>query len=115
VNARPTGPALEREEAFWHLRLYVAGGSPTSLRALANLTELCETHLAGSYEIEVVDLVAHPLRARADDIMALPTLVRRLPEPVRKFIGDLSNTEGLLVELRLGTPAALPGARESVD
>jgi circadian clock protein KaiB len=85
----------------WYLRLYVAGQSPKSLRALANLKTLCEEHLAGHYEIEVIDLVADPALARSDDILAIPTLVRRLPEPLRKIIGDLSNTERVLVGLRL--------------
>jgi circadian clock protein KaiB len=112
VNARLKGPAVDREEVFWHLRLYVSGNSPKSLRALANLTRLCEMHLRGSYEVEVVDLAVEPSRARLDDVLAIPTLVRRLPAPVRKFIGDLSNTEGLLVELRVGTQEARPTARD---
>jgi circadian clock protein KaiB len=91
---------VETEE-MWHLRLYVAGQSPKSLHAFANLKHLCEEHLAGRYEIEVVDLVEHPARARSDDILAIPTLVRRLPAPLRKIIGDLSNTERVLVGLRL--------------
>ena len=86
---------------FWYLRLYVAGQSPKSLRAFANLKALCEEHLAGRYEIEIVDLVEHPALARSDDILAIPTLVRRLPAPLRKIIGDLSNTERVLVGLRL--------------
>jgi len=81
--------------------LYVAGQSPKSLRALTNLTTLCEEHLAGRYEIEIVDLVEQPSLARSDDILAIPTLVRRLPAPLRKIIGDLSNTERVLVGLRL--------------
>jgi circadian clock protein KaiB len=85
----------------WCLRLYVAGQSPKSLSALANLKVLCEEHLPGSYEIEVVDLVEHPSLARSDEILAIPTLVRRLPPPLRKIIGDLSNTERVLVALRL--------------
>jgi circadian clock protein KaiB len=85
----------------WCLRLYIAGQSPKSLSALANLKVLCEEHLSGSYQIEVVDLVEHPLLARSDEILAIPTLVRRLPPPVRKIIGDLSNTERVLVALRL--------------
>lgn len=85
----------------WHLCLYVAGQSPKSLSALANLKALCEEHLAGRYEIEVVDLVEHPARARSDDILAIPTLVRRLPAPLRKIIGDLSNTDRVLVGLRI--------------
>jgi circadian clock protein KaiB len=86
---------------MWHLRLYVAGQSPKSLHAFANLKSLCEEHLPGNYEIEIVDLVEHPALARSDDILAVPTLVRRLPEPLRKIIGDLSNTERVLVGLRI--------------
>lgn len=85
----------------WRLRLYVAGQSPKSLHALANLTTLCQEHLAGRYEIEVIDLVQDPSLARSDDIVAIPTLVRLLPPPLRKIIGDLSNTERVLVGLRL--------------
>ena len=89
------------DEDFWHLRLYVAGPSPKSMRAFANLKAMCEEHLAGRYEIEVVDLVAHPQLAKSDDILAIPTLVRRLPSPLRKIIGDLSDTERVLVGLRV--------------
>jgi circadian clock protein KaiB len=91
----------DQDHEIWHLRLYVAGQSPKSLHAFANLKTLCEEHLAGHYEIEVVDLVADPSLARSDDILAIPTLVRRLPTPLRKIIGDLSNTERVLVGLRL--------------
>ena len=87
---------------WWYLRLYVAGQSVKSLRAFANLKELCEQHLAGQYEIEIVDLVENPSLAGGDDILAVPTLVRRLPPPLRKVIGDLSDTERVLVGLRLG-------------
>jgi len=93
--------SVAEEADLWHLRLYVAGQSPKSLRAFANLTELCDEHLAGHYEIEVIDLVDKPALARADDILAIPTLVRRLPAPLRKIIGDLSNTERVLVGLRI--------------
>jgi circadian clock protein KaiB len=86
---------------FWKLRLYIAGPSPKSQRAFFNLKALCEENLGGRYEIEVIDLAEQPALARTDDIFAIPTLVRRLPEPVRKFIGDLSNTERVLVELQL--------------
>lgn len=89
------------ETEVWHLRLYVAGQSPKSLRAFVNLTELCEEHLPGRHEIEVIDLMEHPGLARSDDILAIPTLVRRLPAPLRKIIGDLSDTERVLVGLRL--------------
>jgi circadian clock protein KaiB len=85
----------------WYLRLYVAGQSSGSLRAQSNLMTLCEQHLIGRYEIEVIDLVEHPALARGDDILAIPTLVRRLPEPRRKIIGDLSNTDRVLAGLQL--------------
>lgn len=97
---RPVVAAADQEE-IWHLRLYVAGQSPKSLHAFANLKNLCETHLAGRYEIEIVDLVQDASLARTDDILAVPTLVRRLPSPLRKIIGDLSDTESVLVGLRL--------------
>jgi circadian clock protein KaiB len=87
--------------SVWRLRLYVAGQTPKSLTAFANLKKLCETHLAGRYEIEVIDLVVNPQLAQGDQILAVPTLVRHLPEPVRKIIGDLSNTERVLVGLDL--------------
>jgi circadian clock protein KaiB len=96
-------PVAEGE--FWHLRLYVAGQSPKSLDALANLTRLCEQHLAGRYELEVVDLVEQPFRAVSDDVIAIPTLVRRLPAPLRRIIGDLSDTERVLVGLRVTATA----------
>jgi circadian clock protein KaiB len=95
-------PAPTQEEV-WYLRLYIAGQSPKSLRAFANLKTLCEEHLAGHYELEIIDLVEQPALARSDDILAIPTLVRRLPAPLRKIIGDLSNTERVLVGLRLET------------
>ncbi len=92
--------AVERDDV-WNLRLYVAGQSPKSLNAFANLKSICEEHLAGRYEIEVIDLVEYPALAQSDDILAIPTLVRRLPAPLRKIIGDLSNTENVLVSLRV--------------
>ena len=84
---------------FYDLRLYVAGQTPKSMSALANLKRFCEEHLAGKYRIEVIDLVENPRLARGDQILAIPTLVRRLPEPIRKIIGDLSNTERVVVGL----------------
>ncbi|TKD12568.1 circadian clock KaiB family protein [Polyangium fumosum] len=84
---------------IWELRLYVAGQTRKSLLALSNLKRLCEEHLAGNYRIEIVDLLQHPQLAEGDQILAIPTLVRRLPEPIRKIIGDLSNTERVLVGL----------------
>ncbi len=85
----------------WLLRLYVAGQTPRSLAAFANLKAICEEHLAGRYEIEVIDLREQPEYAQSDNILAVPTLVRRLPEPITKIIGDLSNTEKVLVGLQL--------------
>jgi circadian clock protein KaiB len=99
--------SITGDDELWYLRLYVAGQSPKSLRALANLQRLCEAHLAGHYEIDVIDLIENPSLARGDDILAIPTLVRRLPEPLRKIIGDLSNTERVLLGLRL-PPGRLP-------
>jgi len=84
---------------FWELRLYVAGTTPKSLAAFANLKRICEEHLAGRYTIEIIDLCKQPALARGHQILAIPTLVRKLPEPIRKIIGDLSNTERVLVGL----------------
>ena len=83
----------------WRLRLYVAGQTPKSIAALSNLQRLCDTHLAGRYHIEVIDLVKQPHLARRDDIVVLPTLVRQLPPPIRKIIGDLSDVERVLIGL----------------
>jgi circadian clock protein KaiB len=99
INAEDVAGSDQGE--VWYLRLYIAGQSPKSLLALANLRSLCEERLAGRYEIEIIDLVDYPSLARSDDIIAIPTLVRRLPEPSRKIIGDLSNTERVLNGLRL--------------
>lgn len=86
---------------LWQLRLYVAGQSPKSVAAFANLKRLCEDHLAGEFEIEVIDLIENPRLAKEDQIVAIPTLVRHLPHPIRKIIGDLSDTERTLVGLQL--------------
>jgi len=85
----------------YRLRLYVAGQTPRSLSAFTNLKKICDEHLQGRYELEIVDLLQKPQLARGDQILAIPTLVRRLPEPVKKIIGDLSNTERVLVGLDL--------------
>ena len=90
----------------WNLRLYVAGQTPRSLAALTNLRKLCEEHLPKTYSIEVIDLLENPQLARGDQILAIPTLVRHLPGPIRKIIGDLSNTERVLVGLDLRRPQA---------
>ena len=86
---------------MWNLRLYVAGQTPKSIAAFANLKKICEEHLKGQYTIEVIDLLENPKLAKGDQILAIPTLVRKLPEPIRKIIGDLSNTERVLVGLNL--------------
>jgi circadian clock protein KaiB len=96
-----TGKPKARKPAAWNLRLYVAGQTPKSVRAFANLKALCEEHLKGLYQIEVIDLREHPQLARGDQIVAVPTLVRRLPQPVRTIIGDLSDSVRLLVGLDL--------------
>jgi len=85
----------------WELRLYVAGHTPKSLAAFANLKRICETHLRGKYRIEVIDLMVNPELARADQIVAIPTLIRKLPPPVKRIIGDLSNKERTLVGMEL--------------
>ena len=88
-------------EGHYNLRLYVAGQTPKSVTALANLKNICETHLAGRYRIEVIDLLENPQLAAGDQILAVPTLVRRLPEPLKRIIGNLSNMERVLVGLDL--------------
>ena len=85
----------------WELRLYVAGQTSKSMAAFSNLKKLCEEHLQGQYRIEVIDLLENPALAKGDQIFAIPTLVRRLPEPIKKIIGDLSNKERVLVGLNL--------------
>ena len=86
-------------EEIWNLRLYVAGQTQKSITAFANLKKICEEHLAGKYRIEVIDLLKNPQLAKGDQIIAIPTLVRKLPEPLKKMIGDLANTERVLVGL----------------
>lgn len=92
--------------SLWELRLYIAGQTPKSLAAIANLRRICDDHLAGRYRVEVIDLLETPELAEGDQIIAIPTLVRTLPEPIRRIIGDLSNTEKALVGLQL-TPQAV--------
>jgi circadian clock protein KaiB len=94
-------PNSEDPTKAWLLKLYVAGQTAKSLQAFANLKRILEEHHPGQYHIEVIDLLKHPQLAKGDQILALPTLVRKLPEPVRKIIGDLSNTERVLVGLDL--------------
>lgn len=95
-------PAKQKpKEVKWALRLYIAGNTPKSMTALANLKKYCEEHLGDSYTIEIIDLLIHPQLAAGDQILAVPTLVRKVPVPVRKIIGDLSNEEKVLVGLDL--------------
>jgi circadian clock protein KaiB len=103
VTAPPnTGPATaDGGPEVWELRLYIAGHSAKSMSAVSNLRRICEEHLRGRYKIEVVDLAKDPQAARRDQVLAIPTLVRKLPAPVRKIIGDLSNTDRALVGLEL--------------
>jgi circadian clock protein KaiB len=103
VKSRPQktpGKSASTPEV-WDLRLYVAGQTPKSLRAYGNLKRICEEHVPGRYRIEIVDLLKNPQLAAGDQIVAIPTLVRKLPEPIRKVVGDLSNTERALVGLQL--------------
>jgi circadian clock protein KaiB len=96
-TAKPGNPAVQR----WELRLYTAGQTPKSLAAIRNLKKVCEEHLPGRYEIEVVDLLQNPRLAKDHQIIAIPTLVRKLPDPIRKIIGDLSDVDRTLVGLDL--------------
>lgn len=92
---------VEVDTEFWELRLYVAGQTPKSVAAFANLKKICEEHLPGRYKIEVIDLLVHPQLVAGDQILAIPTLIRKLPEPLRRIVGDLSDTERALVGLQL--------------
>ena len=97
----PKGRGAGEDPDVWNLRLYVAGQTPKSARAISNLRKICDEHLAGRYSIEVIDLLKDPHLARGDQILAIPTLVRRLPQPIKKIIGDLSNSERVLIGLDL--------------
>jgi circadian clock protein KaiB len=100
--AGPSENSVEpAEDQVWHLRLYVAGQTPKSLAAFANLKRICEEHMQGRYHVEVIDLLEQPQLAKGDQILAIPTLVRTLPPPLKKIIGDLSNEERVLVGLEL--------------
>ncbi len=98
-HSEPEEP--KEEQVTYELRLYVAGQTPKSIAAFNNLKKICEEHLAGKYRIEVIDLLKNPQLARGDQIFTIPTLVRKLPQPLRKIIGDLSNTERVIVGLDL--------------
>jgi len=100
--------AAPAEPEIWELRLYVAGQAPRSIAAFTNLKKICDEHLAGRYRIEVIDLLQHPQLAAGDQIVAVPTLVRKLPEPLRRIVGDLRDTERTLVGLQLRTARPAP-------
>ena len=100
-SAPPSADGMGADQSTWQLRLYIAGRTPRSMTAFANLKKLCEEHLPGRYRIEVIDLVEHPQLAAGDEIVAIPTLVRKLPQPLCKIVGDLRNTERTLVGLQL--------------
>jgi len=100
-------------EVQWNFRLYVAGQTPKSITAFANLKRICEEHLQGRYRIHVIDLATAPQLAQDDQIVALPTLIRQLPVPVRRVIGDLSNAERVLIGLDLSRPPATLPSRAS--
>jgi circadian clock protein KaiB len=105
MKAKTSKPPKKEVEEKVNLRLYVAGQTPKSVTAFANLKRVCDQHLPGRYQIEVIDLIKNPQLASGDQILAVPTLVRRLPVPIRKIIGDLSNTQKLLVGLDIKTAA----------
>lgn len=98
-----------RQSAEWNLRLYIAGHTTRSVTALANLERICQQHLLGKYSIEVIDVVKNPRLARGDQILALPTLVRKLPKPIKNIIGDLSNEERVLIGLDLRAADSVAG------
>ena len=112
-------PSNKSADKTWDLLLYVAGPTPKSVAALRNLEQLCEKHLAGRYHIEVIDLMKNPHLAQGDQIVAVPTLVRKLPSPIRKMIGNLSNTERVLVGFDLRTldeePLAVRKGKKHAD
>jgi len=101
IRGKALSKNVKAKPETWQLRLYVAGQTPKSLAAFANLKKICEEHLKGQYTIEVIDLLENPKLAKGDQILAIPTLVRQLPPPMRKIIGDLSNAERVLVGLDL--------------
>ena len=107
--------AAAAEPQAWELRLYVAGKSPKSVAAFGNLKRICDEHLAGRYSIEVVDLLKDPQLAAGDQIVAIPTLIRKLPEPLRRIVGDLSDTERTLVGLQLRPQGAPANAQRVSD
>jgi circadian clock protein KaiB len=100
-NSQTKSLGPKRKVITWELRLYVAGNTPNSVAAFSNLKQICEMHMGGRYRIEIIDLLRNPQLASGDQIIAIPTLVRRLPTPIKKIIGDLSNRERVLIGLDL--------------
>lgn len=101
MSTETDGTTASESNDIWELRLYVAGQTPRSMAAFNNLKKICDEHLAGRYRIEVIDLLQNPRLARDEQIVAIPTLVRKLPDPIRRIVGDLSDTERTLVGLQL--------------
>lgn len=114
-KVKANGNSAEDREPAMKLRLYVAGQTPKSLAALSNLKRICAKHLDGKYELEVVDLIKNPQQAQGDQILAIPTLVRNLPVPIRKIIGDLSNVDRVLVGLDLRGTGPAPEKKVPVS
>ena len=112
MNNTVKNTPAKRLPAPWTLRLYVAGQTPRSLSAVANLKRICEEHLANRYRIEIIDLMANPQLASRDQVLAIPTLVRKVPEPIRKIIGDLSSIERVLVGLDIRKPGEAANAEK---
>lgn len=113
-GSRPPATPRKRVKASaerWELRLYVAGKTPLSIEAFSNLERICEEHLHGRYRIEIIDLLVNPALARGDQILAVPTLVRKLPPPMKKIIGDFSNSERVLVGLNIRPLKASQGSK----
>lgn len=108
TEVQPVSDDPDPDPSHYHLRLYVAGQTAKSVAAAANLRRVCEDHLAGRYDIEVIDLLVNPKLAAGDQILAIPTLVRRLPAPLKRIIGDLSNTERVLVGLDIRPKVVMP-------
>lgn len=113
-KAKSNGKRKSANERSIHLRLYVAGQTPKSLAALSNLKRICTEHLSGNYTVEVIDLIKNPQLAQSDQILAIPTLVRNLPKPIRKIIGDLSNADRVVIGLNLAEGGTAGAAREAV-
>jgi len=107
--------AASHAQEHYVLRLYVTGATPTSTRAIVNIRKICEEHLQGRYDLEVVDISQHPTLAAGEQIIAAPTLIKKLPQPLRRFIGDMSQTERILLGLDLRAPEKEPAALDDAS